>query len=338
MPKNNKSRDKFRFKALDTIGALDAEEDQAFLDSCFKDTGAIDVLRNCADARGVIVGRTGTGKTALLLRLQRIEERVIEVPPESLALAYVSNSTILRFLEELGVKLDIFFKLLWRHVFTVELLKKHFRIQREEDKASFAMKLKNLFKDKKHSRALEYLETWGKSFWEETEYRIREVTTTLEEQLRANVGEQLKSLGIPISAGAARNVKEEQRAEIVQRAQKVVNSVQIRQLSDILELIDSVLEDPQKRYYIVIDRLDEDWIEEALRYRLIRALVETCRDFRRIRNAKIIVALRLDLLDRVFRLTRDPGFQEEKYESMYMSVNWSKEQLKDLLDGACQRL
>ena len=49
-------------------------------------------------------------------------DNVIEVQPESLALAYISNSTILQFVHDLGVNLNIFFRLLWRHVFTVEIL------------------------------------------------------------------------------------------------------------------------------------------------------------------------------------------------------------------------
>jgi hypothetical protein len=166
-------KDKFRFKKLDNIGAADAEEDKQFLESCFVEAGQIQVLRDCSDPRRIILGRTGSGKTALIQKLGELENRTIEVKPESLALSYISNSTILNFVSELGVKLDIFFKLLWRHVFTVELLKYHFNIKTENQKTSFLDPIKNLFKDKKNQKALEYLEKWGKSFWEETEYRIR---------------------------------------------------------------------------------------------------------------------------------------------------------------------
>jgi hypothetical protein len=48
-----------------------------------------------------------------------------------------------------------------------------------------------------------------------------------------------------------------------------------------------------------------------LRLRLIRALIETCMDFAGVKNAKIIVALRSDLLDRVYRFTRDIAFLNE---------------------------
>jgi len=215
----------------------------------------------------------------LLLELRRSEDRCISVEPESLALVYISNSTILQFFSELGVKLDIFFKLLWRHVFTVEILKYHFKIDTEEAKAKFWDAIKNMFRDKKHAKAVEYLRTWGESFWEETEYRIKELTTTLENSLKAEASAKVPH--IHFSAGGAATLTEEEKQEVLQRAQRVVNNVQVRQLSDILDLLDDILADSQKRYFITIDRLDENWIEETLRYRLIRALIETVKDFRR---------------------------------------------------------
>src|SRR5439155_5384911 len=120
--------EKYRLKRLDNVGAADAADDKLFLDKCFVDTGDLDALLDCSDPRRIVLGRTGSGKSALLIRLSETKERVIEVKPESLALAYISNSTILKFFSELGVKLDIFFCLLWRHVFTVEILKHHFHI------------------------------------------------------------------------------------------------------------------------------------------------------------------------------------------------------------------
>lgn len=324
------STKKFVFRRHDNIGSADAEEDSRFLAECFVDTGDLSTLRDITSPKRLILGRTGSGKSALLIKLADEEERTIQVRPESLALSYISNSTILQFFSDLGVSLDIFFRLLWRHVFTVELLKYHFKIETEEAKQGFIEKICNMFKDKKHIKAIEYLRKWGESFWEETEYRIKEVTTTLEEDLKAAAGSNLNS--VTFSVEGAKQLSEEQRSEVVQRAQKVVNQVQIRQLSDILELINDVLNDHQKRYYIIIDRLDEDWIEDTIRLRLIRALIETIKDFGRVKQVKIIAAIRFDLLDRVFRKTRDAGFQEEKYESLYLPVEWTKKQMISLVD------
>lgn len=325
----------FKFLKHDNIGAADAIDDK-FLSDCFVDTGDMAILADCEDPRSIVVGRTGSGKTALLKILEEKHQKVIDIPPESLSLSYISNSTILNFVAELGVNLDIFYRLLWRHVFTVELLKNHFQVNSEEEKRSFLQKLGDLFKDQKEKKALEYLENWGKEFWQETEYRIKEITNKLESEIQANIG--VATHGITIGAGTIKKLTEDQKSEILKRSQEVVNKVQIRQLSDIIDLIDKVLTDPQKKYYILIDRLDEGWIEDTLRYKLIRALIETVKDFRKVRFAKIIIAVRQDLLERVFRLVRSAGFQEEKYESMYLRISWSKEQLSQIMNKRLNRL
>lgn len=330
------TQNKFKFKKLDCVGAAAAEDDQKFLQSCFVDTGDLEALFDSDDARRIVVGRTGAGKSALLLRVAQNVQKTIEVRPESLALAYISNSTILQFFSELGVKLDIFFRLLWRHVFTVEILKQHFHITDEAAKRSFISKICDFFKDDKHRKAIEYLQKWGQSFWLETEYRIKEVTTTLETDLKASI--QGKVDEAAISLEGAKKLTDEQKAELVQRAQTVVNNVQIRQLSEILDLVKDVLARDNRFYYVVIDRLDEDWIEEKLRFRLIRALIETVKDSAKIRHVKIVVAIRLDLLERVFRITRDAGFQEEKYESLYLPLTWSREALVHVLDERINHL
>jgi hypothetical protein len=328
----------FKFTKTDTIGAADAIDDAAYLQKCFVDTGLVDVLASCSDTRRILVGRTGVGKTALLQRVADSPGQVITIEPDNLALSYISNSTILRFLSGLGVKLDIFYKLLWRHVFTVEILKRRFEAVDGTPQAPRELTawIKGLFKDKKHQGAISYLEGWGSSFWQETDYRIKELTTKLETELKGSIGASLPHF--KLEAGGQHKVTEEEKQEVLHRAQEVVNRVQIKELSEVIDALDRILDDPQERFYIIIDRLDEQWVEDQLRYHLIRALIETARDFRKVRHCKIIIALRQDLLERVFKLTRDAGFQEEKYESLYLPVSWSKEQLTAVLDRRIDQL
>jgi len=238
---------------------------------------------------------------------------------------------MLNFVAQLGVNLDIFFRLLWRHVFTVELIQRHFKIEDATQQRGFFDKLKSIFSDKKHTQALEYMRQWGSRFWEETDYRIKELTTKLEQDLHASISTKIGPGTIAL--GGAQKLTEEQKREVIDRAQHVVNTVQIKQLSDIMDMLDESLADPQRRYYIIVDRLDEDWVDDKVRYRLIRALIETVRDFRKVRNAKLIVAMRVDLLDRLIRLTRDSGFQEEKYESLYLKLEWTPHELSQCLDA-----
>ena len=62
------------------------------------------------------------------------------------------------------------------------------------------------------------------------------------------------------------------------------------------------------------------------------ALINTAKEFIKVKNAKVILALRRDLIDRVFRLSRQAGFQEEKFVSLCTSLRWTREQLIDILD------
>ena len=325
---------RFIFKSNQTIGAAQAELDSHYLAECFVDTGDLLVLRNCDDPRRIVAGRTGAGKSALLARLAELEEHPIQIRPESLALAYIANSNVIAFFTEAGVKMDIFYRLLWRHVLVVEVLKARFNIENEAAKRSFLDTLWQVIpRNKKHELALQYLRNWGESFWKETEYRIQEVTSTLENELQGSVGPSLRGIGV-LNASAARRLTEQQKEEVVHRAQEVVNKVQIVELSRVIDLLDEVLlNDPQRKYFVVIDKLDEDWVEERLRYQLIRALIETSLDFARIKNVKVIIAARNDLLDRVYRFTRDPGFQEEKYRTSTLQIHWTREQLIEILDS-----
>jgi len=111
--------------------------------------------------------------------------------------------------------------------------------------------------------------------------------------------------------------------------------VQIRELTNVMELLDEILAtNSQQHYLITIDKLDEDWIEDQFRFRLIRALIETSIDFySNVKNVKILVALRSDLLDRVLRYTRDSGFQEEKIRTSCLDLVWNQNQLTEVLDS-----
>ncbi len=330
----------YRFRKLDTIGAPDAQQDQEFLSTCFVDTGQIDVLRNCADARRIIVGRTGSGKTALIRRLQDVADNVIVLPPEQLAINHIANSNILQFVFSLGVKIDIFFRLLWRHVLIVELIRRHSALDSELSTKNLFDKLRDRFDTKRQSnlkRVLDYMKIYGDRFWEDTDHRIKEVTQKVEQDIKASLS---SGATFPVTFGidAAKSLSAEQKSEIVQRAQVVVNQIQVRELAEMIGLLDEILDDPQQQFYVVIDRLDEDWADDRLRYSLIRALLETVREFHKVRHAKIIVGLRLDLVDRVFSHTRDAGFQEEKYEGDIVRLHWSRENLVAVLDRRVEHL
>ncbi|MGA3035209.1 MAG: hypothetical protein ABSD70_18120, partial [Terracidiphilus sp.] len=325
------THEKFVFRRHASIGAAAAEEDAKFLTQCFVDTGDLEVLRDCSDRRRIILGRTGAGKSALLRQLIAETEAIV-INPETLSFNYLTNSTILQFFLEAGVKLDLFFKLLWRHVFTVELLKSRYDLRTLTDTRTFLDRIKLAFaRDPHKERAIKYLLEWGDQFWEETEYRIKEITRRIEENLKASIDARIPSAEFGV--GAASRLTDEERAEVVQRGKTVIDSIQMRELTDVLTYLkEDVFSDSAHNYFICIDRLDENWVDDSFRYLLIRSLIETMRDFLQVQNIKIVAAIRTDLIERVFRHTRDAGFQEEKYRSLYLPLRWTGQQLKTLLD------
>ena len=328
----NRLRQQVVFRRNFSIGAADAESDDQFLESCFLDTGVLDDIRDCENPKRILLGRTGSGKSALIKHLSAVESNLISLDPETLSLSYISNSNILNFLDSIGVNLDLFFKLLWAHVLTVELIAKKYKIQNESSKKCFMEKIRlTLSGDKNKELALRYIEEWGENFWETTETRVKEFTTKLEKDLSGKIGDKL--LENNISAAGGITLSEETKIEIKERANKVVNEVQVRDLTNVQKLLSQdIFSDPQERYYIVIDRLDENWVEESIRYRLIKALIETVRSFMSFRSVKIVLALRTDLFQRVIDRTRSSGFQQEKYESLCYRIRWSRNDLKELLN------
>ena len=75
------NRSEFKFRKYDTIGAEGAEEDAEFLRECFVDTGALTELKDTSSPRCIVVGRTGSGKTALLSQLLNWAEQVASIEP-----------------------------------------------------------------------------------------------------------------------------------------------------------------------------------------------------------------------------------------------------------------
>lgn len=239
----------FRIRKGLSIGEPDAESDQKFLSECFVLTSDYEKLVDTASPQRIVVGGTGSGKSALLYHVKNSKDQVIEILPEDLSLNFISNSDIVQVLERAGVKLDIFYTLLWKHVFTVELLKAKFDLVTEEKTKNWLSNILGAFRKKNQAkeRALSYIAEWGDKFWEETEYRIKEVTQKLEDNIKAQMGADYEGLALEASYG--RNRSKETKSEVVHKAQRIVNSTQIKALSDVVKLLaEDIFEDPQQKY------------------------------------------------------------------------------------------
>lgn len=314
------------------VGALDAEGDAELLNRCFVDNGYLNRLMDVDSPESIILGRTGSGKSALLYKIQSLAQKVVKLDPNDVSVRFLEHSDIIQFFCALNINLDLFYRLLWRHVLTIEFLKLRYDIKNEFESRSFIDSLvSKLSRDVTKKKALEYFGEWGDRFWLDTDEQLRIITNKLESDTKSSIG--TKYAGVALSLEGAKKLSDEDRIEIKQRASLVVNGLQIRKLNEVLDLLaEHSFDDPQKKFYILIDQLDEEWAGTETRVRFIRALIEEIKTFRRIRQTKIIAALRKDLLVLVFDMTRDSGFQEEKYESYLLELRWSPEELARLIE------
>ncbi|MCW2473624.1 MULTISPECIES: DNA repair protein [unclassified Symbiopectobacterium] len=315
-----------------SIGDLDAETDNDFLDTCFIDKGYLDDLLDVKNPCSIIVGRTGAGKSSLLYKVSTSIAHYKKIDPNDISVKFLEHSDIIQFMDNLGVNLDLFYKMLWRHILIIELLRLRYDIRSEEDNESFFSGLIDwVRKDEIKKKAISYFRDWGDKFWLDTDEHLKEITRKLEDETKANLG--AKYSGLDVSLSGVQKLSDEQKTEITKRASQVVSGLQIKQLNEMLEMLaEYSFKDPQKHYYLLIDQLDEDWADTDTRCKFIRALIEEVKGFRKVNNIKILVALRKDLIDMVFDKTRGAGFQEEKYESYILQIQWSKSELIDLVE------
>ena len=316
------------------VGQLDAESDIKFLAECYVDNGIIEILVDTDSSEAIILGRTGAGKTASLITVHNSIDKEYSklLDLENVFLRYIDNSNIIKFLTDNDVNLDLFYKYLWRHILTVEFLKLKYPHLEDKNKFfQFINDLKDLIRRPEEKIALNYLETWSDKYWVETVENIEEIVKSFSKDISGEF--EAGFFDNKLSLGAAQNLSEEQKIQVKHRAQRVVNNLQISQLSKVIELMDKhVFNDTKKPYYLLIDKLDENWVSIEVKYSLIKGLIEEIKHFRKISNVKILVSLRVDLYQLTLEKTRSSGFQEDKLLSIIYNLKWTDKLLKEIVD------
>lgn len=179
MPKQHRNA----FRSDFNLGGAQAEADPLLSDAFFE-SGHYAAAESRSDPRCFFVGRTGSGKSAILRRLEEVRpDHVIRITPEDLALPYITDLQAFRYLEALQVHMDPLFIALWKHVLLVEVLRKRYRIDSEAAKQNVLNSIRDRIKrDPGKHAAINYLDEFDGRFWCEADERVRHITETFEEK------------------------------------------------------------------------------------------------------------------------------------------------------------
>lgn len=328
---------KFKLKSANSIGAPDAETDDILMDVFIEN----DTLNQILDTKlqgSVLLGRTGSGKSAVIKYVETKCKYVKRIEPEEMSLQFLSNSTILKYFRKLDVNLNLFFKVLWKHVFIVELLKLYFKDDYDKEKKnrwldgikeSLMQKFGKV--DPQKEKALDYLKTWTDKFWLDTEYRIKELEKNISDKFHIDLGLNVNSF--KSSFEFEQLVNDKKITEIKYKAESIIHETHSKELIEIFKMMKSDLfTDHQRKFYIVIDDLDKEWIEDSFRYDLIGAMVEVIKELRVFKGVNIVISLRENLNELLDLGSKHNGGQREKFKPLYCNMKWEKEGLEKLIN------
>lgn len=337
-------REAFRFKPGFAIGGIAAETDP-LLATCFISTNCFEAASNINDPRCAIIGRAGTGKTAILDEIKRrYGENTITIDPEALAFQFLGKSEMIRALRTSGVNLDYFYKLLWRHILVVEILKHYFPAESKQSSriSQLAARIRKTLKpNPAEKRAVEYLDEWDATVLQPTHERIQEIHNNLSKRLRAQIGFEGSWLSLfGIKGGVDREIASNREVtERVRIAQEIISHIQVEDLNKIKNYVGStILDDPQKPCYVLIDDLDRFVVDDPLVHDLIRGLILEIYDWKKVRNLKIIYALRNNIINKIESEFKTRSYQKEKLEDQRYYLGWTREELIELINKRLRKI
>lgn len=316
-----------------SLGGEQAEADPLLRDSFF-DTAQYEALSSRDDPKCFIIGRTGSGKSAMLKQIEE-EHRghVIRITPDDLSLPYVAGLGAIKHLVENEVHLSPFFIALWKHIFLVEIIRHRYSVNSPTAKQNFLSSLRDrVAQDRSKLAAIEYLNDFGDRFWCETDERVREITEKFEEQVKAQGAVGVSQLGLSAGVETTGVRTLEHRTELVDRYQKIVNDTQLPRLNKMIAVLDEdILDSAQNFTWIIIDDLDRDWVDDQIANDLILCLFRAVVDMKRVENLKILVALRANIFVALDFAGRNGG-QEEKFRALTMRLRWTPTDMHGMLD------
>lgn len=300
------------------IGTGAAENDGEFLSECFLRTPEYSSLLDFDDKKMILLGRTGCGKTALMNMLKNDVDVFIPIKPEIFVFQYINNIPFVNAMKEEGINLEIFYKFLWMHEIISHIIKNYFAYHKKD---FFKILSENTKNAGRISELKKYLDTYGNIFFEEQ--GITKLTAEIEKKIAGEMGyaDFFKVKG---------TLTQSQKQELQTKASQCVNATQISQLKNVISLLKEYFDlNKQRKTIVTIDDLDQNWVDDDSKYKLIHALLDALRMFIDIPNLKVLVAMRADLLAKTCEVMNR---QNEKDEAFTLKINWNENALIQILD------
>lgn len=304
------------------IGSLDAETDQ-FLNSCFFESDVYSNITSFSSDQNfkkrIIVGRTGSGKTAILKRIsdsQNVKKSEI-IEAETTVFEHIKNNTFISDLINNKIDLRVFYKSLWTHVLLVKIIEMIY-----PNHNSFYDFVTNIVGRKKYnpSQIKEYVGKYKDNFFNDN------ITTEITEKMQNDLSSSasllcLKAKG-KISTDAITNIQT--------TTSKYVSSELLKKQKEIIKLLVEEAGEGQNRIIISIDDLDKSWLSQSsIRYDFINSLLDSFKELMNIKSVKIIISMRTDILMGIYSNSLR---QEEKDRSLIIPIEWNKNEIREILD------
>ncbi|WP_368925027.1 P-loop ATPase, Sll1717 family [Proteus mirabilis] len=320
--------DLYKFKSNDQIGSLDAETDH-FLSECFLESSVYDTLKKFDNkdidfVKRIIVGRTGSGKTAILKMLSNDSsiKKSTTIEAESTVFEHINNNVFISKLADSNVDLRVFYKSLWIHVLLVKVIEIVY-----SNEQTFLEKIQSLGNSKKRKYNLdlakEYLEHYKDNFFNDK--IVAEITEKFQDEVGLSIGNK------DTIFGASLKVSDEQVAKIQRETARYVSANLLKKQKELIKFVtEESPDETQSRIIISIDDLDKSWLSNStIRYDFINALLDAFKELIDLRSVKILISIRTDILMGIYNTNLR---QEEKDRSLIIPIEWSRFELSEILD------
>lgn len=186
-------------------------------------------------------------------------EESVEIDPAEMAMGYVSNSDVLRFVQTIGGDLDLLFQVLWKHVLCLEFIRMRWHVETEKKSRNIFTRITERFaRDDRKRRAIQYLRDWEGKFWITMDQNIKEITESYELKLKLEFGPELDRF--KTGGQYDRRMSTEKKSELVARSRKIISGEHLQELHGVIDMLSNQATSDRTDHFILIDKLDECWV------------------------------------------------------------------------------